>query len=484
MRDQNTTPLFTALQNYMEKKVIPFDVPGHKYGKGSPILTNFFGETTLKADVNSMKPLDNICNPTGVIREAELLLADAYQADYAYFLVNGTTSGIQTMIMSACQPGDKIIMPRNVHKSALNGLILSGALPVYVQPEIDDDLGIANNITVEGVQEAIENHPDAKAVFVINPTYYGMTSDLKSIVTLAHENQMVVLVDEAHGAHFPFHPDFPKSAMSLGADMATVSLHKTGGSLTQSSALLLNEKRFLSREEVKTILNLSQTTSGSYLLMSSLDVARRMLATEGKQILQNALDLARYARDALNNMDGYYAFGKELIGKKGIYALDETKLGIKVSDLGVTGLKVYDLLRDEYNIQVEFGDTHNILVIISVGDTKENVDQLLAALSDIGRRYQSEIEVKSYISLHYPQVIVTPRNAFYAQKRRIPLIESEGEISGESVMMYPPGIPFVSPGERIDRGIIDYIQFLKQEHCVFTGAEDQNIEYIKVLGRD
>lgn len=480
MSNQFKTPLFSALKDYRDKKVTPFDVPGHKRGVGSRELKEFFGPITLETDVNSMKPLDNASNPIGVIKEAETLMAEAFGADYAFFLVNGTTHGVQAMIMSVCKPGEKIIMPRNVHKSAIKALILSGAIPVYIQPEIDPELGIANGITVENVKKAIEEHSDAKAVFIINPTYYGVVSDLEKIIELAHSNNMMAIVDEAHGAHFKFNSELPKSAMLLGADMSSASLHKTGGSLTQSSVLLINE-RSLTRDKVKTILNLTQTTSASYILMSSLDVARKQLATEGKEILQKVLELTRYAREEINRIDGLYAFGKELIDNKGVYDFDETKLGVKVSDLGLTGFQVYDLLRDKYNIQVEFGDNHNILAIVSLGDTKESLNTLINALKDISINYKTDEKIVTKLNLSNPAILLSPRDAFYSERETVALEDAAGRICGEHIMAYPPGIPVVSPGEVINLQMVEHIKFLKSEHSMLTGTEDPDINYIKVI---
>lgn len=480
MKRQESTPLFTALQEVRNRHLIPYDVPGHKQGRGNSDLVEYFGKTLLECDVNSMKPLDYISNPTGVIRESEELMAEAFGANYAYFLVNGTSFGVQAMIMSTCSPGDKIIIPRNVHKSAINGLILSGAIPIYVQPCVDEKLGIANGISFENVKECIDKHPSAKAVFIINPTYYGMVSDLKRIVDYAHQQGMAVIVDEAHGSHLSFHNELPLSAMEVGADMSAVSLHKTGGSLTQSSALLLNEG-LISNERVKTILNLTQTTSASYILMVSLDVARKNLVLYGKQRMEELIDLSMYARTKINAIGGYYALDEKLIGKNGIYAMDVTKLGIKVSGIGLTGLHVYDLLRDEYNIQVEFGDTHNILAILSLGDYKDHIDELIKALIDIKKRYACDHIIGTKINLINPKVVVSPRNAFYSYTEAVPIEKAVGKISGESVMTYPPGIPIVSPGERIEREMVEYLQFLKKEKTLITGLADPNIEYINIL---
>jgi arginine/lysine/ornithine decarboxylase len=481
LENHNKTPLFDALKEYYNKQVIPFDVPGHKHGVGLPEFTQFVGKNVMEIDVNSMKPLDNISNPISVIKEAEELMADAYSASHAFFLVNGTSSGVQAMIMSVCKPGDKIIIPRNAHKSAINGLIMSGAIPVYIQPEMNYDLGIAMGISLESVEKAIAKNSDVKAIFLINPTYYGVTSNIKEIIKLAHKHGIAVLVDEAHGAHFRFHREFPSSAMELGADMAAVSLHKTGGSLTQSSVLLLNEG-LIDKNTVKTILNLTQTTSASYLLMSSLDVARKRLVMEGNEVFSHILKVLRKAREEINKIEGLYAFGRELIGDPGVVDFDETKLGVDVSGLGITGFEAYDILRDEYNIQVELGDAYNILAIVSVGDNEESINLLVEALKDMSLKYRGTKKKSDKVTLENPEVIVSPRNAFYATKRIIKLEDAEGEISGESIMAYPPGIPIVTPGERISKEIIEYINFLKNQHSMLTDTEDPTVEYVKVLG--
>ena len=237
---QERMPLYEALKQHDSKRIAHFDVPGHKGGRGNKELKHFLGETCLRLDVNSMKPLDNLCHPVSVIRDAQELAAEAFGADEAFFIVNGTTAAVQAMVMSACKAGDKIIMPRNVHRSAINALVVCGALPIYINPGINKELGIPLGMSVKDVEEAIMNNQEAKAILVNNPTYYGICSDLRQIVALAHANNMLVLVDEAHGTHFYFGEDMPVSAMAAGADMAAVSMHKTGGSLTQSS---MQEKR-------------------------------------------------------------------------------------------------------------------------------------------------------------------------------------------------------------------------------------------------
>jgi arginine decarboxylase len=479
--DQRKTPLFDAVKKYIEDGVVPFHVPGHKQGKGIPELVEFMGENVLKMDANGMEDLDFANSPTGVIRDAQRLLARAYGAEEAFFLVNGTTAGVQTMMMSACRPGDRIILPRNAHKSTIGGIILSGAVPVYVRPEINKKLGIAMGITEEGVKSAIKENPHAKAVFVINPTYYGVASNLKSIVRIAHRHEMSALVDEAHGAHMPFHDDFPLTAMEVGADMSSVSLHKTAGSLTQSSALLTRSS-LIPVEKIKEVLSLSYTTSASYLLMCSLDVARKQLAISGSDMLEKTLSLARQAREEINKIEGLYAFGKELSGTPGCFDFDETKLGVNVRGIGYTGYQMEFKLRKEYNIQIEFSDMYNILAIVSLGDREEDIEKLVLALYDIAQKSGvTEYDVTADV-LENPKMIVSPRDAFYSPKKSVPLEESEGEISGEIVMAYPPGIPVICMGERITSDVIDYIKLLKEQKCELQGTADPYVENIRVLG--
>ena len=353
--DQNKAPIYEALVRYNDMRVVPFDVPGHKHGKGNPLLTDFLGQTCMNVDVNSMKPLDNLCHPVSVIRRAEELAAEAFNAGHCFFMVNGTTSSVQSMILSVCKEGDKIIIPRNVHRSAINALIISGVLPVYVDPGVDMKLGIPLGMRIADVKRAMDEDPDAKAVFVNNPTYYGICSDRSKIVRMAHSRGMKVLVDEAHGTHLYFGANMPINAMAAGADMAAVSMHKTGGSLTQSSFLLVGKKAGISEGHVRSIINLTQTTSGSYLLLSSLDIARKYYATRGRELCSQVVKSAEYARAEINRIGGYYAYSDELINGDSIFAFDKTKLSVYTRDVGLEGIEVYDRLRDMYDIQMELG---------------------------------------------------------------------------------------------------------------------------------
>ena len=477
--DQTKAPIHEALEQFRYRRVVPFDVPGHKHGRGNPELTNFLGEKCVGVDVNSMKPLDNLCHPVSVIKEAEMLAAEAFGAANTFLMVGGTTSAVQSMVLTACKRGDKIILPRNVHRSVINALVLNGAIPVYVNPEVDKKLGIALGMKREQVANAIKENPDAVAVLVNNPTYYGICSDLRAIVKMAHDAGMLCLADEAHGTHLYFGENLPVSAMAAGADMAAVSMHKSGGSLTQSSLLLTGKN--VNPGYVRQIINLTQTTSGSYLLMSSLDISRRNLALRGKEIFKTVTDLATYARDEINAIGDYYAFGKELIDGDAVYDFDPTKLSVHTLDVGLAGIEVYDILRDEYDIQIEFGDLGNILAYLSIGDRTQEVERLVSALAEIKRRFKNDpsgLLTQEYID---PVVVVSPQEAFYAPKKSLPIMETEGYICSEFVMCYPPGIPILAPGERITKDILKYIMYAREKGCQMTGPEDPKIENLNVL---
>lgn len=476
---QERMPIYEALERFKQMRVVPFDVPGHKHGKGNPELTRFLGESCVSVDVNSMKPLDNLIHPVSVIKEAEELAAEAFGASHAFFMVGGTTSAVQGMVLSVCKKGDRIILPRNVHRSVINALVLCGAEPVYVSPEVDTRLGISLGMSMAQVERAIHTHPGAVAILVNNPTYYGICSDLRGIVKLAHAHGIKVLADEAHGTHFYFGKNLPAPAMAAGADMAAVSMHKSGGSLTQSSILLTGPA--MNAGYVRQIINLTQTTSGSYLLLSSLDISRRNLALRGETEFARVSALAQYAREEINAIGDYDAFSKELVNGDSVFDFDVTKLSVHTLDIGLAGVEVYDLLRDEYDIQIEFGDIGNILAYVSLGDSKQNVERLVGALSEIRRLYRRDkagMLTQEYIS---PQVVTTPQHAFYAEKESLPLAKAEGRVCSEFVMCYPPGIPILAPGERITRDILDYIAYAREKGCSMTGPEDLEIEHLNVL---
>ncbi|GAB6170382.1 aminotransferase class I/II-fold pyridoxal phosphate-dependent enzyme [Clostridium carnis] len=481
--NQQETPLFNALKEYVNRDTLPFHVPGHKKGVGiDSEFKNFIGENPFKIDVTVFKLVDSLHHPTGPIKKAQELVADAYGADASFFSIHGTSGAIQAMIMSVVNDGDKIIVPRNVHKSITAGIILSGAIPVFMQPELDKKLGIAQGVSPETVERTLKENPDAKAVLIINPTYYGVATDIKKIVDIVHSFDIPIIVDEAHGPHLAFSDKLPLSALEAGADMCAQSTHKIIGSLTQGSLLHLKSK-YISAKRVQQILNLLQTTSPSYILMASLDCARRQIALEGKELLSKTIELCKYTRDEINKIPGFYCFGEEVLSKPGSYSFDSTKLTISCRDLGITGFELDMILSNKYHIQMELSDFYNVLAVGSFGDTKNGMDRLLSALKEISKDYYGKgHKIPDFLDIpSIPKKILDPRKAFYSAKSSTPLKDSIGKISGEFLLAYPPGIPLLCPGEEITEEIVNYVNDLKRANLYVQGTEDPTVENINIV---
>lgn len=480
---QERTPYIEAYKKYLAEKNIPFDLPGHE-GAVHTELDKIVGHKIYTTDLNSPRGMDNILKPCGPIKEAEDLFAEACNAKYCKFLINGSTSGNLIMLMSSLQAHDKIILPRNVHKSVINGLILSGAIPVFIMPEIDANTEIAMQPTIENWKKTIDENSDAKAIFIINPTYFGSCCDLKKIVAYAHKKKMIVLVDEAHGSHFYFSKKMPCSAMDAGADMATLSVHKGGGSLTQASVLLI-KSNLVSEYDVSKAYSMITTTSPNSLLIASLDAARKYLVFKGSEHLFKAKIYARECIERINKIPGFKAHGKDYFLERGVYDFDESKLIVEVDHLDINGFEVFRLLKDQYHIQPELSETYVLLFLFALGTRHKYVDCLIKALEDISKNhFNSDV---SYVDHHYntvfPKLSLRPRSAYHAPLKRVKLSEALGEISKEAVMIYPPGIPIIVPGEVFDKRVIETINYYKE-----TGAdiisENDGCEFVNVVDVD
>ena len=427
--EQKKTPYLKAYEKYLKEHTAAFDVPGHHQGNIRTDFDKIFTHIVYKNDVNCPRGMDNIMHPTGAIKEAQELFAKACGADYCKFLINGSTSGNLIMFLSALQANDKVILPRNVHKSVINGLILSGA--------------------------------DAKAIFIINPTYFGATCDLKKIVSYAHLHNKIVLVDEAHGTHFYFSNKLPVTAMEAGADMTTLSIHKTGGSLTQSSVLLGKGNR-VPRYDVSKSFNLITTTSPSSILIASLDAARKYLVFKGSLKIYNAIKLARQAKEKIDQIPGFIAHSKDYFVKEcGAYNYDETKLCVEIDKLTISGFELYKILKDKYKIQIELAEAYVFLLLFTIGSTQKDLDRLINALKDISLKYYDpNVE---YADHHYmngfPKMEVRPRVAYHAPLKVVKLKNAVGKISKEMIMIYPPGIPVIIPGEVFTQDVINEINY-------------------------
>ena len=461
--NQNKTPYLDALKKYVSNDVLPLDVPGHHMGNVPNKFKSFVGDQLYRCDINAPIGMDNLANPTGVLKEAEQLMADFCHADDSFFLINGTSSGILAMIMSACRANQKIILPRNVHKSIVSALILSGASPIYIMPKLDSELEIANQPTVEAYINAMHRYPTAKAVFVINPTYFGAVGDLKRIVKEAHARGMAVLVDEAHGAHYYFDKNGPVSAMDAGADMSSVSFHKTGGSLTQSSVLLLKSK-LIDKATVQKAINILNTTSPSTILMASLDAARHYVASKGEENMKRVHELSKYAREQIAKIKGFIPCNKDHFIEKGCYDYDETKLVIKLDHLDINGFELYRLLKEKYDIQVELAETYVVMGILAIGSNRAQITRFIKALRDISKNHYNKKNeyTRHAFGVEFPFQIVRPRAAYHAPGKIVPLDEAINAISKESIMIYPPGIPLIVPGEVFTKDLVERIKEYKK----------------------
>lgn len=488
MLDQRKVPLLAAMNTYVYDEVIPFHTPGHKMGKGMhPVYADLVPQKTLALDLALMAELDDLHEPHGPIKAAQDLAADLYGADHSFFVVNGTTGGIYAMILTIAGPGDKIIVPRNAHRSIIGGIILSGAIPVFMQPEVDNELGLAMGVTPETVSQALAEHPDAKGVLIINPTYYGVATDLKKIIDIVHGYDIPVVVDEAHGPHLKFSDRLPIQALDAGADIVAQSTHKIIGALTQCSLVHCREGR-IRVPRLKAMLQLVQSTSPNYILLASLDVARMQMATQGRELIERSVDLANYARREINKIPGLYCFGEEKLGNPGVYSMDWTKVTVTVKGLGLKGAEAERILRHQYKVQVELSDVYNILFLITLGDTEREVEALIAALKDMAATHHGTRDFSAINSIYNaakhpapPEQVISPRDALFGNTCMVPFRDAAGMTCAEIVTFYPPGIPLLCPGEKISQEIIDYCLALQQAGLHISGPEDYLLKTIKVV---
>lgn len=486
-QEQFNTPLFDAMVNLAESRKISFHTPGHKSGKGiSMRFRKFVGPKIFSIDLTTLDEVDSLQNPTGVIKEAQELAAKAYGADRSFFLVNGTSGGNHAMILATVKTKEKILVARNLHRSVLAGLIMSGAEPVFFDPDVNNNLKAVLNVTYDATKEAIDQNPDAKCLFLTSPNYYGVCTDLERIIPYAHGRNLTVLIDEAHGPHLNFHNDLPISALKAGADLCVQSTHKIIGGMTQASMLHAKKGR-VDMDILVDALRFIQSTSPSYILMASLDLARMQMATEGEKLLGKVISLAEEARERINKINGLYSVGRKKVKAIGMGDMDVTKITVRVSGLGLTGYEVSQMLNREYDIQVEMADPFNILVIVSIGDRKDDINRLIDALKDISKKkfkiqdskfkiQDSKIKTKSLNLSITPssKLAMTPREAFFSDHEIISLKDSSGKISAEIVTVYPPGIPIFIPGEVIAGETIDYIRKMLSLGAIVDGLEDEN----------
>ena len=491
--DQTKAPYFQALLEYVDSGVIPFHTPGHKQGIGmDPAFRQFVGDNICAIDLTPMPGIDDLLQPTEAILEAQQLAAEAYGAERSYFLINGSTSGNQCMMMTAVNPGEKIAVPRNSHKSMLGGLVMSGAQPVYMQPEVDEALHMDHTVTPQTVTKTLDENPDVKAVYIVSPTYYGVAADLEAIARIVHDAGKLLLVDEAWGPHFQFHPALPLSATQCNADLCINSTHKMLSAFSQCAMLHQMGPR-VRVDRLEAVLKMFLSTSPNLPMVASLDVARRQMATDGAALLSRTIELAERTRKRINEIEGVYCFGEELQGQPGVFDLDPTKVTITVKNLGYTGYEASEVLRRRYNVQVELADLFNVVALFTIGTSEDAAERLIEGVSELAREdreidlfspsgvLERRMKTGTYKLPKIPPIRMLPREAFLAETEFVKFKESKGRICAETISPYPPGIPVISPGEEITEQIIDYLSLELKAGVRMQGPFDKELKTIRVV---
>lgn len=476
-------PILKSLIEYRDEGAVPFHMPGHKRGNIYKKLgIDMPGIGMFSLDTTEVPGVDNLHCPESAIKEAQELAARAFGADHTFFLVNGTTSGIYSMIMAATSPGDKIIIPRNCHRSVHGAVILGRLQPIYINPEMDVELGIAMGINPDTLEYILEKHRDAKAAVITNPTFYGVCSDMNRIADMVHEKGMVLLVDEAHGSHFRFNRKLPISALEAGADISAQSIHKTLPSMTQSSMLQVKSKR-IDLEKLKFFLQLTQTTSPSHLLLASLDTARYIMECKGEELMEDAVNWSNAARDEINKIDGLYCLGRDRIGKSGIFDIDPTRITVNFKALSISGTEADQILRNSFNIQVELSDLYNIVAITTIGDEQADYEKFVNALGNLGKKVDMKYSGETYPLIYdkIPERALLPWEAVYCEKEAVDLRDSIGRICGEMIIPYPPGIPLIMPGEIVTGDMVGYARLCIERGIKINGASDSSLKSIRVI---
>jgi arginine/lysine/ornithine decarboxylase len=485
MLNQNQTPLIDALKACTTRSHAPFYTPGHKHGAGiSPLLTDLIGKDVFRADLTELAELDNLFTPQSVILAAQELAAEAFGAEKTWFLVNGSTCGIEAAILATCRMGEKIILPRNVHSSVISGLILSGAIPIFINPVYNSDLDIAYSITPEALKAALVQHPDTKAVLIVYPTYNGICGNLPAFVHLTHQYNIPLIVDEAHGAHFHFHSQLPISALTAGADLTVQSIHKTLGAMTQASMLHFQGKR-IDIDRVNKALQLVQSTSPSFILLASLDAARQQMAIHGEKLMSQTLYLAEEARIKINQIPG---LSTPLINSKkspGFMDLDQTRLTVNVSKIKFTGFASEEILDKKFHVTPEFSSWQNLTFIISLGNTKTDIQKLIQGLNNLTHVIPLTSECQPCNNINDAIIAsimsISPREAFFANSEVIPIAETQERICAEIICPYPPGIPVLMPGEIITKSALEYLQEIQNMGGFISGCADETLQTVKVV---
>ncbi len=472
-RISQTMPIQQMLEAYEGSNPLPFHMPGHLLGRG--LIEEF--KSIGRLDITEIPGSDCLHHPEGVIKEAQEYAAHLFGADYTLFLVNGSTSGIHAMIQATVNPGGKLIVGRDCHQSVLNALALIHAEPLFILPEMDVDNQIPLGIKGDALRQVLSSHPDAQGILITRPNYYGVATPLDEIVKLARCHSIPLLIDEAHGAHFKFHKRLPATALEKGADLCVQSLHKTLPALTQTALLHGNKNSRVDRLRVERVVSMVQTTSPSYLLMTSIDSARQMMEEQGCGLYEILwLNIMEFDR-RLNEISHIKRVAR---GYKG-YETDFSRIVLSFKQTRLSGFQAEELLRTRYGIVAEMADMEHVVLIATPFHTTEDFGRLLKALKEMVEEYKvMKHEKRQVVSwpVILPDRVMPLREALFYARRELPIKEALGEISAVPIVPYPPGIPLINPGERITASCIDFIEVLLNEKYPIHGVNQGKLQVV------
>ena len=482
---QRQTPLLDSLKTLIDRPHAAFYTPGHKQGQGiSRNLVQLLGKSVFKADLSELPELDNLFAPVTSIKAAQDLAAQAFGAEQTWFLVNGSTCGIQAAILATCREGEKIILPRNVHQSVIAGLVFSGAVPIFLDPPYNSQQDLTYSITPEAVVEALEAHPEVRAIMTIYPTYNGICGDIEALKNLAHKHGIPLLVDEAHGPHLSFHPDLPVSALSAGADLTIQSSHKVIGAMTQASMLHVQGSR-IDRSRLNKSLQILQSTSPSYVLLASLDAARQQMATQGEELLSQTIQLSIRAIDNLSQLKQIQVLKKPTQKVPGFFDLDITRLTVDLSQLEIDGFTADKILHRKLGVTAELTMLQHLTFIISLGNTLSDIEKLIQGFVTLIAQYATGENAQPLSVLPLPtsnrSYPISPREAFLSPTEILPIEKTIDRISAELICPYPPGIPILMPGEKISASSLIFLEQVLAAGGTITGCSDTSLKTLKVV---
>jgi arginine decarboxylase len=484
-RLQHATPLLSAMERFRRSDPAVFTTPGHKAGRyAGDRSVDILGADVFRSDISLLNGIDDRRESNDYRGQAEDLAAQLYGSKKAFFSVNGSSLSVHVALLAVARPGDRVLLARNAHKSMIAATIIAGVKPVFMFPNYDEEVDLAHVITPGELERQLDAHPDVKAVLIVSPDYYGFTADVKRLAELAHQRGIPLVVDEAWGVLFPFHPDFPYDGIHAGADISLGSFHKVLPALSQASIIHV-QGDLVDPMSITRALDLMESTSPSSLILASIDGARREMALHGKKAWGRALALAERAREALGEIDGLEILNEESVDREHLAGFDSTKLVIDVGNLGVTGFDAADWLAAKKKVLIELADPRRIMAIITPADDDVSIERLVTSVAAMAKwarkhpsRYRDELPLLRDLKT---KLVMDPRSAFFADQEPIPIDEAEGRVAAEMISPYPPGIPAIIPGERFTAPIIQYLKVGVKMGMMYPDAADGSVEKVTVV---